>query len=431
MDSKFSRRRFLAACGAAIVLAGGGWTFMKYRVWQKLAGKAHGMTGSEKRDDIRFVRQIIAQDNAAARTIMWQTEGALEAPSVEYRCVGEEETKRASAEADVFTDDGVTAVIYTAVLHDLPKGASMEYRITAKGVAGSWHSLHTDAGEGFKALIFPDSQSSDYTDWQNLAQDAAKRNPRADFFINMGDLVDNGEDHTQWEAWFSALSGIIDRIPVAPVMGNHETYDQAWKVREPVAYLHAFAVPENGSAVFSRYYYSFDYGPVHFIVLNTQEDETQAFHPGLVEEQTEWFRRDVAQTDRKWKIVLMHKEVLQYRIHNRPERREGISDDGRIWMPLFDKANIDVVFSAHLHTYRNRGHIRNFQHDPTGPLYILTGVAGNVRYPGLWIDHSLDETIAPQPETDNYLTLKADRDHLEIRSYLPDGSQIDEETVRK
>ena len=61
----------------------------------------------------------------------------------------------------------------------------------------------------------------------------------------------------------------------------------------------------------------------------------------------------------------------------------------------------------------------------------MTGVAGNVRYPGLWIDHSLDETIAPQPETDNYLTLKADRDHLEIRSYLPDGSQIDEETVRK
>jgi hypothetical protein len=100
-------------------------------------------------------------------------------------------------------------------------------------------------------------------------------------------------------------------------------------------------------------------------------------------------------------------------------------------MPLFDDLGVDAVLSAHLHTYRNRGHIKDFQRDPAGPLYILTGVAGNVRYPGLWIDHALDEKTAPQPETDNYLTMEASKDALRFQCFLPDGSVIDDVTIRK
>lgn len=100
-------------------------------------------------------------------------------------------------------------------------------------------------------------------------------------------------------------------------------------------------------------------------------------------------------------------------------------------MPLFDAAGIDLVLSAHLHTYRNRGHIKGFERSAEGPLYILTGVAGNVRYPGLWVDHALDTYVAPQPETDNYLTLTADSATLSVRCFLPDGAQIDEATLRK
>lgn len=247
----------------------------------------------------------------------------------------------------------------------------------------------------------------------------------------MGDLVDNGEDHRQWEAWFDAVAGIIDRIPVAPLMGNHETYNEDWKVREPVAYLHEFALPANGSEEFAGRYYSFDYGPAHFIVLDTQTEEAADFHQGLLEAQQAWFREDVKKTDKTWKIVLMHKDPLQYRIAKRPERQEGFSDEGRAWMPLFDEAGIDIVFSAHLHTYRNHGHIKDFQRDASGPLYILTGVAGNVRYPGLWVDHALDKVIAPQPETDNYLTLCVKDASVEIACFLPDGTEIDRETLRK
>ena len=40
-------------------------------------------------------------------------------------------------------------------------------------------------------------------------------------------------------------------------------------------------------------------------------------------------------------------------------------------MPIFDEFNVDLVLSAHLHSYRNRGHVRNFDRDASGPLYIL------------------------------------------------------------
>lgn len=57
----------------------------------------------------------------------------------------------------------------------------------------------------------------------------------------MGDLVDNGEHAYQWDAWFDALQGVIERIPVAPLLGNHETYTLDWKVRRPLAYLQLFS----------------------------------------------------------------------------------------------------------------------------------------------------------------------------------------------
>ena len=424
-----SRRNFLKLGTAAIVLAGVGWA-LGATPWGRQA--SHEAKSLVKGGDLpaEYLRQIIAADNSRCRTIMWQSESPLADPRAEYRPTDSDEAASVPAQSDTFTDDGVTCTIYTARITDLTPGQSYEYR-TSGQKAGDWQPLQTDDGCSFKALIFPDSQSNDYSGWKELAQDAVHRNPDAAFFANMGDLVDNGEDHTQWNAWFDAVDGIMDRIPLVPLMGNHETYDQKWKVRLPQAYLHEFAVPENGSTSFSRYYYSFDYGSVHFIVLNTQWDETEEFKPGLLDEQLAWLRQDMTEHRRKWNIVLFHKDVLQYRIHNRPERTEGISGEGRAFMPLFDELGIDVVFSAHLHTYRNRGQLYDFRPADHGPLYILTGVAGNVRYPGLWIDHAFDKKVAPQPETDNYLTLEASEEQLHIRCFLPDGTEIDSSELQK
>lgn len=71
-------------------------------------------------------------------------------------------------------------------------------------------------------------------------------------------------------------------------------------------------------------------------------------------------------------------------------REEGFSPEGQEFMPVFDASHVDLVLSAYLHTYRDRGRIYDFRRAETGPYYIITGVAGDVRYPGLWKAHSLN-----------------------------------------
>lgn len=289
---KISRRQFLSLCAGAVVL-GGGWVFARGRILPELRDRTAAALG---RGRVTYLRQIVAQDNAAARTIMWQSPASLVAPAVELTREGAAEMQRFPAEEEAFTEDGVTVYLYTAQVTGLERGARYRYRVAAGEERGGWTPLQADDGGAFRALIFPDSQSSDYADWRELAQMARQRNPDAKFFINMGDLVDNGEDHTQWNAWLDGVEGIIDTIPIAPLMGNHETYDKQWQVREPVAYLREFALPGNGSKEYDRRYYSFDYGPVHFLVLDTQQGEEQERHPHITEAQEAWFRSDVQRT---------------------------------------------------------------------------------------------------------------------------------------
>ena len=381
--------------------------------------------------DASNIRQVITADSTTSRTFMWQSDYAEENPVVEYRQAGDDDSlMQLPASSDAFSDDGVTTYIHTAAVTDLKPGTAYEYRVGAGDKRSSWQSFHTAQGHDFKALIFPDSQSSDYSVWAATAQPAWQRNQDAQFFINMGDLVDNGQDHYQWNAWFDVVGDMIARIPVVPLLGNHETYDKDWKVRMPEAYLHLFALPRIDREKYQNQFYSFDYGDVHFVVLNTQSQELADFEPSLDEDEVAWFKEDMAKTTKKWKVVLMHKDPLQYGFANRPEpREEGFSPEGRLWMPLFHQYGVDAVLSAHLHTYRDRGHIRNFQRDESGPLYLITGVAGNVQYPGLWKQHSLDEYVAPQPETDNYMTLEATDDSLTFRSFLPDGQLLEEKSI--
>ena len=414
---KFNRRTFLKVAAISVATL--------------LTGCKHEENLPESLD-VKFLRQIVTKDLAHSRCIMWQVEEPLNNPVVEVKTLRANDIKTFPAVDATFTDDGKKNFQYAAQIDDLAPDAAYEYRITDGGKVSAWQTLKTADGDKFTAIIFPDSQcGSDYKTWGNVASGAFKRNPDAKFFVNLGDLVDNGEDRSQWEDWLAQIKDFLPAIPLAPVMGNHETYSREWTVRPPVAYLNYFAPPDNGVENFSRRFYSFDYGAAHFVVLDTQWDELDGFTPGLIDAQKNWLRQDLSATAKPWKIVFLHKDVLQYRIKKRPERKEGFSDVGEIFMPEFDALGVDAVFTAHLHTYRNRGRLKNFSNDETGPLYILTGLSGNVRYSGLWVDHALDKVVAPQPETDNYLTLEVDDKTLTVKCFLANAKQIDETILHK
>ncbi len=415
MEKKFSRRTFIKAALTTGIALGGGL----------IAGcDGSGNVPTSNGLPIKFLRQIVTKDSTNSRCIMWQSDSPLTAPVLEIEIGGD--VKKIPALNSTFTDDGTENFQYTAQIDDLKPNSTYEFKIVDGDKSTSTFELKTYDENKFKGIIFPDSQSADYDVWGNTAQAAFKQNPDAEFFINMGDLVDNGEDKSQWEAWMTRVEEQLQKMPFAPVMGNHECYSRDWQERYPISYLNFFAVPENDDKYFNRRYYSFDFGAAHFVVLDSQWLELDVFAPGVVEAQKKWLQEDLLNTKKAWKIICVHRDVLQYKINGRDDWLEGISSVGVEFMPEFDYYNVDVVFTAHLHTYRNRGHIRNFIDDPSGPLYILTGVSGDVRYPGLWVNHTLDKVVAPQPETDNFLTIEGDEKTLLIKSFLPDGTKLDE-----
>lgn len=420
------------------VLAGT-WRFSPwFRTWAM--GKAEQARGAAIHYDLldeveaRNIRQVMTADPAHSRVIMWQSDYAVKEPVLEYRMEGKENGETVPVQAEKFTDGGKNTWIYRARISGLEPGQTYGYRIRDGKKATAWMSLKAFAGNTFKALVFPDSQSADYSAWKATAQPAWQRNQDAQFFVNMGDQVDNGQDASQWNAWFDVVEPMAEKIPMATTVGNHETYDLNWKVRRPEAYMKLFNLPQNGYAQYPNRFYSFTVGDVHFVVLDTVFSEMKDLEPNLEQDEIQWFRKDMEQNRQKWNIVVMHKDPLRYAFNpatGRTGRDEGIEQEGKVWMPLFDEYGIDLVLSAHLHTYRNRGHIRDFRHNPDGPLYILTGVAGDVRYPGLWKQHPLDEYVAPQPETDNYLVMTKTDDELQLQAFLPDGTLLDTATMEK
>lgn len=391
--------------------------------------------GSDTAVAITNPRQLVAADNKTARTIMWEGK-VKQAYTLDYRLQGEQQVQTVKAEDSSFEDEKNSYIQYTARLTGLKPDSNYEYRINTEQNKGRWHKLHTENGAGFSALIFPDSQSANYSGWQQLAREAYKRHPESAFYVNMGDLVDNGQDASQWRAWFNSVSVFSDALPLAPLLGNHEAYSQQWKERLPVAYTHLFNVPQNGLTKYPNQFYSFDYGPVHFVVLDTNFPEMKSFQPDLLADELPWLEQDLAKSKAKWKVVLMHRDIFLYGFgpdSGRAQTKTQLLDFSYKLMPVFEKYKVDAVLTAHLHTYRRRVPLQNFAPAPKGEgiTYILTGVAGDVRYPKLWGDFEWDAAVAPKPETANYMTMKVDEHSLEFKAFLPDGKQFDEVRLEK
>ena len=390
--------------------------------------------GSDAAVAITHVRQLVAADNKNARTIMW--EGKVKQPyTLEYRKQGSSNSWSVQAADSSFTDKD-SVIQYTARLDSLAPGSTYEYRVNTAKNKGQWHKLHTEDGAGFTALIFPDSQSADYSGWQQLARDAYQRHPESAFYVNMGDLVDNGQDASQWRAWFNSVSVFSDAVPLAPVIGNHEAYSLEWKECLPASYTQLFNVPQNRLAKYPNQFYSFDYGPVHFVVLDTNFPEMKNFQPDLLADELPWLEKDLAASRAKWKVVLMHRDIFLYGFgpeSGREQTQTHFLDFSYQLLPVFEKYKVDAVLTAHLHTYRRRVPLQSFAPAPQGAgiNYILTGVAGDVRYPKLWGDFAWDAATAPKPETANYMTLRADEQSLEFKAFLPDGRQFDEVKLTK
>ena len=341
--------------------------------------------------------------------IMWQAD-AEENFSLEYKLVGEDVAHFAEVER--------REKIYHCALEGLKSASLYKFRIIAGGRATPWQNLRTAGNGAFQMIIFSDSQCEHYEVWQRTADAAAENFPDAELVVVNGDLVDNGEADYQWRAFFNAAEKIFHERTFAPVMGNHECYGVDWFNALPTGYLNQFVLPDK------KYFYSFDYGAAHFFILNTQFAELNKFKPKLQSAQEYFFRRDAAQVNRPWKIVFMHKDIYDY-------GQDKFNDIADKFLELFDELEIDLVFTGHLHTYRNRGKIFARKKSARGTTYILCGRAGDQKYvePASAIDDVTFKNLREEPENFIVSDISATEINLLIRTV--NGEILDKFTIRK
>ncbi|MBP2635360.1 MAG: metallophosphoesterase [Firmicutes bacterium] len=376
--------------------------------------------------DVGQIMHVVTADMKHERTISWKTKKMGEPGYLEIRPKQSNNISRIDAEAvELPSPNGNQYALYTVHISHLTAGADYEYRISVGKRQSAWKNFRTESeSTAFKAIVFGDSQAVDYAVWAKTAKAAWGNYGDAAFFINMGDLVDNGQDDSQWNAWVDGAASLLAAIPIAPVMGNHEAYSLDWKMAKPDYYLSLFALPENGPAGLKRHAYSFDYGDVHFSVLNTQQNELGEWYPDLLEQQKEWLEKDLAGSKKKWKVVLMHRGVWKNPF-NGP--LDGI---GQTFVPVFDKYHVDLVFTAHVHSYARTKALKNGSPDPDGTIYITTGRSGEK----VW-DKSprkpTDEFYYNPLDMPNYLLLEADSSSLKVAAFKQNGELFDQTEIKK
>ena len=365
---------------------------------------------------------------ATTMTITWRTDTTVTAGMVQFAPGTRLTTKMNSATAigrEFTTDLGATR-LFTATLSGLAAKTQYAYRV---GDGAHWSDAHTfttadPRARAVKFLIFGDSQSlaigrAPYTVWRTTVHNAYAANADARFFVNVGDLVDTGQSGAHWEGWFAGAAEVIDTIPTMPVVGNHEMYGGPISLK-PRYWLAQFALPQNGPASLRGQVYSYNYGPVHCVVLDSQQAEERAAGD-ILTPQKAWLEADLAASKATWNIVFFHKPP--YDIKSNRENPEIQA----AFCPILERHHVDLVFNGHDHGVARTFPIKNgacMRKPSQGTIYYIVGRSGTKTYSDLR-KKDRDTFFFDPSDQPNYLVVEVADKKLTVKAVKQDGTLVD------
>jgi len=234
------------------------------------------------------------------------------------------------------------------------------------------------------------------------------------FVINTGDLVSNGENMDDWNVFFDICGPMMATIPYFPVLGNHE--------RNAAHYYDLFDLPNN------ERYYSFDYGDVHFVVLDSCElrvpsRDDPEYDRSLVpfyremsrhywQKQKAWLKQDLAaHNDASFVFVSFHHPLYS---NANPGRRSEQGAKRRIFEEILRDARVTMVFNGHDHNYQ--------RHFADGIYYVVSGGGGASLYD---ITKPLLPSTRAGAKKHHVIRVDVDGRTLEMTVITPEGEVID------
>ena len=191
-----------------------------------------------------------------------------------------------------------------------------------------------------------------------------------DGWIMLGDnAYNNGLEIEYQQGFFNYYQqSVLKNIVLWPALGNHD-YANNYTLRttHQVPYLDIFTLPQNGECggapSQTERYYSFDYGNIHFVNLDSYGLENiggnfYGFSDTVFSPQIQWLKNDLNLNQLPWVIVSFHHPPYCMGTHNSDIEADLVDIRTKL-NPILERYNVDLVLNGHCHSYQRSEYIKN------------------------------------------------------------------------
>ncbi len=293
--------------------------------------------------------------------------------------------------------------MHEVVIEGLSPATRYRYSVETEGVVEEGEfATAPAAGEPLSFIVYGDSRS-------NAAAHARVieriRQEVPDFLLGTGDIVNEGASEADWAKLFEVEGALLRGTTMFPSLGNH---DRQGRGRTADNFRKYFAVPENSPD--PERYYAFTYGNSRFLILDSN---TYSF---ALTDQTAWIEQQLqsARLDRQIEhvFVTMHHPPFSVSLHG------GQSQLREAWTPLFEKYQVDAVFSGHDHVYSRA--------KKNGVNYYVSGGGGAPLYGRKKTSAAIDlEATQFFERVNHHLRVNVVGKHVEVSAVRADGTIIE------
>jgi len=305
--------------------------------------------------------------------------------------------KEYNGTAQKFVDGGqkkLSQWIHRVQLADLKPDAYYFYSVGSQQGWSDLHPLHT-APQGHQwspsFLLFGDLGTENAVSLPFLQREAEEGNVSA--IIHVGDMAYNmfENDGLRGDQFMRQVEPIASLVPYMTCPGNHENKYNFSNYRARFGN----SMPRDEGNMF----YSFDFGPVHFVSIATEYYYFLNYGTQQVPNQFVWLEKDLSKVNRKvtpWIVLFGHRPM--YCTNTDRKDCANFETKTRVGLPinnstrwgiedLLFKYGVDVAVWAHEHSYERLFPIYNRTVvpspdpeepyvDPRAPVHVTTGSAG-------------------------------------------------------
>jgi hypothetical protein len=211
-------------------------------------------------------------------------------------------------------------------------------------------SPNTGQANPYRLWILGDSGTAD-------ANAAAVRNAYLNFngstytnlLLMLGDnAYDTGTDAEYQAAVFNMYPTVLRQTALWPTIGNHDTGGST-NPPSSLPYFQMFTLPTSaeagGVASGTEKYYSFNYGNIHFVCLDSMTS-SRATNGAMLT----WLQNDLAQNVQPWVIAFWHHPPYTKGSHDSDSEAQ-LTEMRTNVLPLLESWGVDLVLAGHSHSY--------------------------------------------------------------------------------